>query len=220
VALPKPVLRGLLVLGLAGALGGGALTVAFARGATLGLDPEVRTAIHSGASPGLTMLMRGITQFGSWDWLTTVTLCFLVLFGISGAVIRARLLLIAVIGALVLENGLKLLVRRARPDPYFGTALPVSYSFPSGHALDSSVIYFALATLLTPYFPRPAERAILFGITAVLVLLIGISRVYLGVHWPSDVVGGWAVGAAWLAVWATMATRMQGMALSREGTHG
>jgi undecaprenyl-diphosphatase len=202
---------------LAGALGGGALTVAFARGATLGLDPEVRTAVHSMASPGLTMLMRGITQFGSWAWLTTVTMCGLVLFGISGAVTRARLLLIATVGALVLENGLKLWVRRARPDPYFGTVLPVSYSFPSGHALDSSVIYFALATLLAPYFPRRAERATLFAITAVLVLLIGVSRVYLGVHWPSDVLGGWAVGAAWLAAWAIVASRMEGTALSQDG---
>jgi undecaprenyl-diphosphatase len=220
VALPRPVLRGLLALGLAGALGGGALTVAFVRGATLGLDPEVRTAVHSTASPGLTMFMRGITQFGGWAWLTTVTLCFLVLFGIAGAVTRARLLLIAAAGALVLENGLKLWVRRARPDPYFGTVLPVSYSFPSGHALDSSVIYFALAALLAPYFPGRRERAVLFAVTAVLVLLIGISRVYLGVHWPSDVLGGWAVGAAWLAAWAILASRMEGVALSRERTYG
>jgi undecaprenyl-diphosphatase len=147
-----------------------------------------------------------------------VTLSCLVLFGIGGAVVRARLLLLASVGALVLENGLKLLVRRARPDPYFGTVLPVSYSFPSGHALDSCVIYFALAALLAPYFRRGWERALLFTLAAVLVLLIGVSRVYLGVHWPSDVVGGWAVGAAWLAVWAIVAQRLQGMALSREGT--
>src|SRR3954447_8577456 len=81
MALPKPALRGLLALGSVGALGAGALMVALAHGATLSLDPEVRTAVHSAASPGLTILMRGITQFGSWAWLTAVTLCLLVLFG-------------------------------------------------------------------------------------------------------------------------------------------
>jgi undecaprenyl-diphosphatase len=201
-------------LGGAGALGGVVLTVAFAQGAVLGVDAEVRTAVHSAASPALTAVMRFATLAGSWAWLTAVTLAGVLFFVRLGAVWRAKLLVAAALGALLLENGLKLLVRRPRPHPYFGTALPVSYAFPSGHALDSIVIYAALATLVSPYITSRGGRLALVAGTAVLVLLIGISRIYLGVHWPSDVLGGWVAGAVWLAVWAIIGERLRSPALS------
>jgi undecaprenyl-diphosphatase len=215
-----PAFRGLLAAGSAGAVVGGMLTVEFARGAVFSVDAQARAAVHSLASPALTVLMRLATLMGSWAWLTAVTVVGLLLLRRLGAIPRARLLLVAVIGTLVLENGLKLLVRRARPDPYFGTVLPVSYSFPSGHALDSFVIYFTLVTLVAPYLAVRAERIALFAGSALLVLLIGMSRVYLGVHWPSDVLGGWAVGAAWLAAWAILARRALSPALSHGGARG
>ncbi len=219
MSFPRPAFRGLIAFGAASALGSGALAVAFARGTQFGADIAARGAVHSLASPALTAVMQIATWAGSWAVLTVVTLLGTLLLHHLGAGWRAMLLPVATVGAVVLENGLKLLVRRARPDPYFGTVLPVSYSFPSGHALDSLVIYIALAMLLAPYVRERGARVALFAAVGVLVLAIGVSRVYLGVHWPSDVIGGWAVAAAWLAGWAALARRWN-PALLPGGTAG
>jgi undecaprenyl-diphosphatase len=195
-------------------LGGTALLVAVVQGAQLSIDAEVRGALYRAASPPLTAIMRVATFAGSWVWLSAVTLAAVLLFRRLGAPWRAKLLVVAVLGALVLENGLKLLVRRARPEPYFGTRLPISFAFPSGHALDSLVVYLALAILVSPYIASRGRRVALFAAITVLVLLVGISRIYLGVHWTTDVLGGWATGAAWLAAWAILADRRQSAGLS------
>jgi undecaprenyl-diphosphatase len=74
-------------------------------------------------------------------------------------------------------------------------------SFPSGHALLSALVYLTLAALVARQLQRRRLRLHVICVAVVLTLLVGISRVYLGVHWPSDVLAGWAIGAAWALAW-------------------
>ena len=93
---------------------------------------------------------------------------------------------------------LKWLLHRPRPLVYFGLAPAVNYSFPSGHAFVGTVFNGLLAAILCDLFPR--RRAYIVAAAAALVLAIGFSRIYLGYHYPTDVLGGWLAAAAWLAM--------------------
>lgn len=96
------------------------------------------------------------------------------------------------LSAELLLQALKYSFHRHRPEPFFGIAAPESYSFPSGHALMSTVFYVLLASLLTR---NPVIRGAAIGVA----ILIGISRIYLGVHYPTDVLAGYAAAVFWLS---------------------
>ena len=107
-------------------------------------------------------------------------------------------------GEALLDGVLKRVVHRVRPE--FGARFlhGQSFSFPSGHAFGSIVVYGLVAFLIIDFYRpgRPIRRLIL-GAAAALIFFIGLSRTYLGVHYPSDVIGGWAAGVAWLAICLT-----------------
>ena len=103
----------------------------------------------------------------------------------------------AVITAEIAVELSKLVFERARPDLVPHGSVVYSHSFPSGHAALSAVTFFTLAAVLTSLQPKRRAKAFIVFVAAVIVAGIGISRVYLGVHWPSDVLAGWALGAAW-----------------------
>ena len=112
---------------------------------------------------------------------------------------RATLwMLITLAGALVLDLTLKYAFHRTRPTPYFGP-IPHTYSFPSGHALFSFCFYGVLAGLLAGRIRSLPLRIFIWTSAAILVLAIGISRIYLGVHYPSDVLGGYLTATLWVA---------------------
>jgi undecaprenyl-diphosphatase len=100
-------------------------------------------------------------------------------------------------GATLLNAVLKTLFARARPDVVDHLVVVVTHSFPSGHALMSAAIYLMLVALPARDLAQPGSRRFLAGLAVLLTLLVGSSRVYLGVHWPSDVLGGWVIGALW-----------------------
>jgi undecaprenyl-diphosphatase len=115
----------------------------------------------------------------------------------------ALLLLAATLGGTALSEGLKVGFNRPRPDLVAHIVETTSMSFPSGHAMLSAVTYLTLGALIARTQKRKRLRAYVLGAAIVLTLLIGASRVYLGVHWPTDVLAGWCLGAAWaLACWA------------------
>lgn len=103
---------------------------------------------------------------------------------------------------------LKSVFSRERPDAPFHATVASGYSFPSGHAMMSAVVFLTLAALVARLAPRPLLRLYAIGVGGLASALVGISRVYLGVHWASDVAAGWAAGAAWALLCWLIADRM------------
>jgi undecaprenyl-diphosphatase len=176
------------------------LAIAVARGKTQAFDLAVRDAIHAWASTALTGAIEPATQLGG--------IWFLLPFGIVVAVWLLRtarrteceLFALAVAGAALVDQGMKLIFHRPRPEAFFGYPEPSTYSFPSGHSFVSYCFYLSLAEILIePEWPRHRRRAFWIA-AAALVLLIGFSRVYLGVHYPTDVIGGYTAAVAWTAM--------------------
>lgn len=156
---------------------------------------------------GFTSLLRDITFFGGGMGILLVVgsaTTVLILFKEPNL---AGYLAGTAIGGIILNSGLKLLFARTRPDLASAAAVAHWYSFPSGHAMESFIVYGALAyiTLRQPW-PWKIDSAVL-ALAVTMIILIGLSRVYLGVHWVSDIAGGWSAGAVWL-VTATVAFDM------------
>jgi undecaprenyl-diphosphatase len=100
------------------------------------------------------------------------------------------------------SQGLKALFDRARPEEAFHAVEVVNSSFPSGHAMLSASIYLTLGALASRFSPRLRIRVFALSAAILVTLVVGLSRVFLGVHWPTDVLAGWCVGAAWaLGCW-------------------
>lgn len=179
-----------------------------AEGETHKLDLAVLLSLRQGADPStplgprwLTTAAMDITALGS---VTVLTLLVLFVSGLFAALRRRReavVLLLASTGGVALSQGLKLLFGRDRPPPDLHLVEAINASFPSGHAMLSAVVYLTLGAL-TARFAR-TRRVKVFALVgaAAVALLVGMSRVYLGVHWPSDVLAGWSLGGAWALAW-------------------
>jgi undecaprenyl-diphosphatase len=119
---------------------------------------------------------------------------------------RAIALAAAMAGAIILDNSIKYAFHRVRPLPFFGIA-PETYSFPSGHVLFSSCFYGTLACILAPGFQSIVSRVAIWAMAALLVSGIGFSRIYLGVHYPTDVIGGLLVATFWISALRSVGLR-------------
>ena len=169
-----------------------------AEGNTTRFDESVRGFVHSFANPFLTEIMRAASFMGSTVFLFLLGLVIVVVLYLKKYRHGAILFAITTLGASALLSLLKLAFRRARPEPFFETILPASYSFPSGHSLGSFCFYLALAAILTNRAESLWLKYLIWTIAGALVLLIGISRIYLGVHYPSDVLAGFVIGFIWV----------------------
>lgn len=178
-------------------------------------DESIRAAVHAHASPALTSFFRAITNLG--DWMVLVPACLLVglLFYLRGLRQQLRLLLVTMAGALLLDGVLKVVVRRARPVPFF-IPEPSTYSFPSGHALVSFCFYGLLAGMMALSLKATWQKAAVWAGAAGLIGLIGLSRIYLGVHWPSDVLAGYAAAVVWMGAIRAVAVRERKLPGTRE----
>ncbi len=166
-------------------------------------DLGVRAAVRSLDSPALTNVMWGASVFGAPKYLGPLALVAAAVFLYRGWRRGAGLTLAMVAGAVVLDVGLKRLFARARPEAFFDFyPVPSSYSFPSGHAMFSACFFGGIAVLVAHRLDSRVRQAALWVVALALALLIGVSRIYLGVHYPSDVVGGYAVGMVWVAALA------------------
>jgi len=110
---------------------------------------------------------------------------------------EAAWLAVSIIGASVLNTLFKLSLNRPRPELVTHLAKVSNASFPSGHAMISAAIYLTVGAMLAETQRQVSAKAYLMGLAGILVLLIGASRIYLGVHWPSDVMAGWCFGSVW-----------------------
>ena len=169
-------------------------------GETLAFDLALRTAVHSIASPGLTSALTLTSRLGGPAVLGPLGAVLVGLFAWRRWWRGAALMAVSMVGAAVLDAALKLAFHRTRPTPYFGYPAPASYSFPSGHALFSFCFFATAAALLVPRLSSPALRGAVWAVAAAAILAIGFSRIYLGVHYPSDVMAGYAAGLLWSSV--------------------
>lgn len=167
-------------------------------GELLAFDERLRAMGHDLASPRLTILMRAASLYGGPSVLIPAGLVAAAAFLIKGWRRGALLVAVTLAGAGLLNGLLKFSFARVRPASFFDYPLPVSPSFPSGHALYAASIFGGVAVLLTARVQsRPLQVVIWLGCLS-LTLLVGISRVYLGVHYPSDVLAGYAIGIIWV----------------------
>jgi undecaprenyl-diphosphatase len=156
---------------------------------------------------------RDFTALGGVGLLTLITL------GVVGYLLLIRkprtalFVAVSISGALALSAALKTVFARPRPALVPHLSHVASLSFPSGHSMLSAAVYLTMATLLARVEPRLFVRAYVMVWALVLVFLVGFSRVYAGVHWPTDVLAGWAAGAAWASL-----SWLVARALGRRGT--
>ena len=166
-------------------------------GGAMRFDGAVRAWIHQFASPTLTAAMVVISALGVQGLAVAVIIAFAIFLRLKWR--RAAIfLLLTLAGGLVLEVTLKYAFHRPRPAPFFGE-VPSTYSFPSGHSLMSFCVYGALAGLLSHRVRSAGVRVVVWVVAAALVAAIGVSRIYLGVHYPSDVIAGYLAAALWVS---------------------
>ena len=173
-------------------------------------DALVRNSVHALASPPLTSFMLAITYCGAWQVLLPVGLFVLAVVVLTRRRAESVLLLATMASALVLDGALKIGFHRSRPQPFFGIAVPTTYSFPSGHALVSLCFYGAVAWIASRQVSNAWARLAIWAGAAILIALIGFSRIYLGVHYPSDVIAGYAAATVLLGATALIWERRNG----------
>ena len=162
-------------------------------------DQAIHTWFGNERQDPVTMLLTLATTLGGAMGMAALAGTVAVILLVRKERASAIFVVVTAVGGVVLNTGLKMLFARARPD--VGSAIAVArwYSFPSGHAMGSFVTCGALAYIaLRQHWPWAAKSAALAAALTITVL-VGVSRVYLGVHWASDIAGGWSAGLVWLA---------------------
>ena len=205
-----------LLLAVFGAVGGFLLLASEIReNETRAFDEAVILAMREPGHPDdpigpprVEEIARDLTALGG---VTVLTLVSLVAFGAAAFSGRATLggaALAAVIAGSAATSLLKSGYARPRPDLVEHGTWVYNASFPSGHSTMAAVVYLTLAILVARIQQRQAVRGFIVGVAILLTVLVGVSRVYLGVHWPTDVLAGWFLGAAWAVLFWLLAMRI------------
>jgi undecaprenyl-diphosphatase len=161
-------------------------------------DENIRNAIHSISGPALTQFMLLASFVGSFYILFPASCVTAAAFAYVKWKRALVLFLFTMIGEQILEPVLKAFYHRARPEAFFDYPLPASYSFPSGHALAALCFFGILAWLIAARLENIPLRILIWLLAALTILSIGVSRVYLGVHYPSDVIAGYLSAFIWV----------------------
>jgi undecaprenyl-diphosphatase len=154
-------------------------------------------------------LARDVTALGGLAVLTFLTLAVAGFLILSDRLRGALLLISAIGGGLAVSLVLKIGFDRPRPDLVPHGSYVYTSSFPSGHSMMSAIVYLSLGALLARFQRSLRLKAYFLVLAACITLAIGVSRVYLGVHWPTDVLAGWTAGAAWAIACWSIATYLQ-----------
>jgi undecaprenyl-diphosphatase len=202
----RVTLVGVLVLAAAG------LTATF--GALVAVDTAWRDWLIERRSPGLTAVLTACTTIGSSPVLVALAAGCTVWLGVARRGREAFLVAGTTLGALVLSPLLKGIVGRARPAQSEYLVQVNSFAYPSGHSLTSTAVIGVLTVLAASRLTARAARAAVTAAGVLLIVAVGVSRIYLGVHWPTDVLAGWLIGAVWLTtcltIYASPATLRRG----------
>lgn len=158
----------------------------------------------------LQVAMLDLTSLGSGAVLSLVTIVAIGLFVVQRKYAQSVFVAVAIGSGAMLNFLLKIGYARPRPELVAHLAAASLPSFPSGHAMNSAVTYLVLSVLLARITPELRVKAYIAWTGMLLPLIVGISRIYLGVHWPTDVLAGWAVGAAWAGLCWFVAERIYG----------
>ena len=168
------------------------------------LDPA-----HPIGPPWVEGTMRDLTALGSNVVLLIFTGAVAVFLAVRRQSHALALVVVSTVGGFMLAQGLKLVFARPRPDIVPHLAWVVSSSFPSGHSMFSAVVYLTLGALLSQLIEERAFKIYILGVACFLTFVVGISRVFLGVHYPTDVLAGWAAGLAWAVMCWMAASYLQ-----------
>lgn len=175
----------------------------------LGTGPADRTvllALYAGDEPWLALAATGLTYLGNWPTVVVVTILGAGWMAYAGKRRAALILLVASFSGRLLVILEKAYFARLRPEEHLRLVEVHYQSFPSGHAANSMIVYLGLALLA---FDDPAHRKWAAAAGVLLSLLIGLSRPMLGVHWPSDVIAGWAFGLLWTLLVLGLSSRWE-----------
>ncbi|UCF17815.1 MAG: phosphatase PAP2 family protein [Phycisphaerales bacterium] len=178
-----------------------------AEGDTHGFDRKVLLAMRDPADTRdpwgpkwLEEMGRDFTALGGMGILLFLTAATVGGYMLQGRHKTALLILIAVLGGLVISLLLKQSFDRPRPDLVPHGSYVYTKSFPSGHSMLSAIAYLTLGSMIVRTRDHRATKVYVMSVTMLITLLVGISRIYLGVHWPTDVLAGWAAGASWALI--------------------
>lgn len=173
-------------------------------GDTRGIDTRILGMLRDPANPAdpvgprwLAEMMRDFSALGGIAILTLVTLSAALYLFVNRKTFKAWFLLAAIGSGTVLTNALKAGFDRPRPDLIAHETYTYTASFPSGHSMMAALVYLTLGSLLAQNEKRMGMKIFLMGIAITLAALVGVSRIYLGAHWASDVLAGWLGGSAW-----------------------
>lgn len=166
--------------------------------------------------PWLEEMMRDFTALGSSEILLLITASVAGYLLLTHRIQLAILVVVAVLGALALNFVLKLGIDRPRPDLVPRLSQVYFTSFPSGHSMGAAATYLTLGAILARVQPRLGLKFYFLIIAVVVTLLVGVSRVYLGVHWPTDVLAGWTAGAVWAIACVLVAWWLQTRSMQRQ----
>jgi undecaprenyl-diphosphatase len=173
-------------------------------------DLSVLNALRESGQPDnpigprwLEIAMTDLTALGGVAVLVAVGLIVVGFLLVQRRPLGVMTLVTALGGGLALSQAMKLLFGRERPPLIYRAAEAVNASFPSGHAMLSAVAYLTIGAILARSMQRTREKLYVMGVALILTFVVGVSRIYLGVHWATDVLGGWSIGVAWATTcWA------------------
>lgn len=210
----------MILLAIALVIGGTWLFIALAdeviEGETTSIDEQLLLTLRDPADqsdplgpPWVEESMRDFTALGGGGVLLLLTASVVIYLIIRRQYRAALLIALAVIGGTLLSQLLKNSIGRPRPDLVPHGSIVYSTSFPSGHSMSAAATYLTLGALLARLQPRRRLKIYILLLAVLITVLVGISRVYLGVHWPTDVLAGWAAGAVWAALCGLVMTWLQ-----------
>jgi undecaprenyl-diphosphatase len=192
------------------------VAVEMREGETGAFDNHFLNIFRSAADPShpigpawLSEAARDVTSLGSYVILGTIVILVVLYLILSRRHLEALQLAVGVVSGTVLSNLLKIGFNRPRP-ALDNAPIVFTSSFPSGHATMSAVVYLTLAAILALHERSGRLRVLYLSVAGLVTIVVGVSRVYLGVHYPTDVVAGWCLGSAWAIVCALVAQWWRG----------